>query len=60
MAEVDSELVIVALHEHRDQWRPASVARLDVIDQHIVRIVDYAHCAWVLSAATSVVMTDPS
>jgi RNA polymerase sigma-70 factor, ECF subfamily len=60
VAEVDSELVIVALHEHRDQWRPASVARLDVIDQHIVRIVDYAHCAWVLSAATSVVMTDPS
>jgi RNA polymerase sigma-70 factor (ECF subfamily) len=60
VAEVDGELVIVALHEHRDQWRPASVARLEVIDQHIVRIVDYAHCAWVLSAATSVVMTDPS
>jgi RNA polymerase sigma-70 factor (ECF subfamily) len=61
VAEVDSELVIVALHEHRDQWRPASVARLDVIDQHIVRIVDYAHCAWVLPAATSVVMmTGPS
>jgi RNA polymerase sigma-70 factor, ECF subfamily len=60
VAEVDSELVIVALHEHRDEWRPASVARLKVIDQHIVRIVDYAHCAWVLSAAASVVMTDPS
>jgi RNA polymerase sigma-70 factor (ECF subfamily) len=60
VAEVDGELVIVALHEHRDEWRPASVARLEVIDQHIVRIVDYAHCAWVLSAATSVVMTDPS
>ena len=60
VAEVDSELVIVSLHEHHDEWRPASVARLHVIDQHIVRIVDYAHCAWVLSAATSVVMTDPS
>lgn len=60
VAEVDSELVIVALHEYRDEWRPASVARLDVIDQHIVRIVDYAHCAWVLSAATSVVIIDPS
>jgi RNA polymerase sigma-70 factor, ECF subfamily len=60
VAEVDSEFVIVALHEHRDEWRPASVTRLEVIDQHIVRIVDYAHCAWVLSAATSVVMTDPS
>jgi RNA polymerase sigma-70 factor, ECF subfamily len=60
VAEVDGELVIVTLHEHRDEWRPASVARLEVIDQHIVRIVDYTHCAWVLSAATSVVMTDPS
>jgi RNA polymerase sigma-70 factor (ECF subfamily) len=61
VAEVDGELVIVALHEHHDEWRAASVARLDTIDQHIVRIVDYAHCAWVLSAATSVVvMTDPS
>lgn len=61
VAEVDGELVVVALHEYRDEWRPASVARLEAIDQHIVRIVDYAHCAWVLSAATSVVvMADPS
>jgi RNA polymerase sigma-70 factor (ECF subfamily) len=60
VAEVDGELVVVALHEHRDEWRPASVARLEVLDQHIVRIVDYAHCAWVLPAATSVVMSDPS
>src|ERR1700726_4728674 len=60
VAEVDSEWVVVTLHEHRDEWRPASVARLEVIDQHIVRIGDYAHCAWVLSAATSVIMADPS
>ena len=60
VAEVDGELVIVALHEQHDEWRPASVARLEAIDQHIVRIVDYAHCAWVLSAATSVVIALPS
>jgi RNA polymerase sigma-70 factor (ECF subfamily) len=61
MAEVDGELVIVGLHKHHDEWRPASVARLEVIDQHIVRIVDYAHCGWVLSAAAFVaVMHDPS
>jgi RNA polymerase sigma-70 factor, ECF subfamily len=59
-AEVDGEVVIVALNKQGDEWRPASVTRLEVIDQHIVRIVDYAHCAWVLSAATSVVMADPS
>jgi RNA polymerase sigma-70 factor (ECF subfamily) len=56
VAEVDGELAIVALHQHRDEWRPASVARLEVIEQHIARIVDYWHCPWVLPAATSVVM----
>jgi RNA polymerase sigma-70 factor (ECF subfamily) len=60
VAEVDSELVIVALHKYRHEWRPASVARLDVIDQHIVRLVDYAHCPWVLSAAAAVVVSQPS
>jgi RNA polymerase sigma-70 factor (ECF subfamily) len=60
VAEVDGELVVVALHQRRDEWKPASVARLEVIDQHIVRIVDYAHCPWVLPAAASVVMADPS
>src|SRR5579859_7190009 len=33
VAEVDGELVIVALHEHRDEWRPASIARLEVVDE---------------------------
>jgi RNA polymerase sigma-70 factor, ECF subfamily len=60
VAEVDGELAVVALHQHRDEWRPASVARLEVIDQHIARIVDYWHCPWVLPAATSLVMADPS
>jgi RNA polymerase sigma-70 factor, ECF subfamily len=56
VAEVDGELVVVALHQHRDEWEPVSVVRLEVIDQHIVGIVDYGHCPWVLPAATSVVM----
>jgi RNA polymerase sigma-70 factor, ECF subfamily len=60
VAEVDGELVVVVLHEHRDEWKPVSVARLEVMDQHIARIVDYAHCPWVLPAATSVVMAGPS
>jgi RNA polymerase sigma-70 factor, ECF subfamily len=60
VGEVDGELVVVALHQHRDEWKPVSVARLEVIDQHIARIVDYWHCPWVLSAATSVVVADPS
>jgi RNA polymerase sigma-70 factor (ECF subfamily) len=60
VAEVDRELVVVALHQHRDDWRPASVARVEVIGSHITRIVDYWHCAWVLSAANSVVVANPS
>jgi hypothetical protein len=39
---------------------PSSVARLQVTDQHIAHIADYAHCPWVLSAAASVVVAQPS
>ena len=60
MAEVDGELAVVALRQRGDEWRPESVVRLEVIDHNIVRIMDYAHCPWVLSAASSVVMADPS
>ena len=60
VAEVDGELSVVVLRQHRDEWRPDSVARLDVIDGHIARIADYAHCPWVLSAATSVILADLS
>jgi RNA polymerase sigma-70 factor (ECF subfamily) len=60
VAELDGELAVVALRQHRDEWRPYSVARLEVIDQHIVGIADYAHCPWVLPAATSVVVADGS
>jgi RNA polymerase sigma-70 factor (ECF subfamily) len=56
VAEVDGELAIVALRPHGDDWRPSSVARLQVTDQHIAHIVDYAHCPWILSAASSVAM----
>ena len=60
VAEVDGELAVIVLRQDRDEWRPDSVARLEVIDQHIVRIKDYAHCPWVLTAATSVIVTDGS
>src|SRR5712664_1085660 len=60
VGEVDGELAVVVLRQHRDEWRPYSVARLEVIDQHIARIVDYAHCPWVLPAAISVIVADGS
>jgi RNA polymerase sigma-70 factor (ECF subfamily) len=58
VAEVDGELAVVVLRQHGEEWRPDSVARLEMIDQQIVGIVDYAHCPWILTAATSVVMAE--
>jgi hypothetical protein len=52
---VDGELAVVALRQYGDEWRPSSVARLQVTDQYIAHITDYAHCPWVLSAASVVV-----
>jgi len=56
MAIVDGELAVVALRLRGDEWRPESVVRFEVIDDNIVSIMDYAHCPWVLAAASSVVM----
>jgi RNA polymerase sigma-70 factor (ECF subfamily) len=56
VAEVDNELAVVVLRQHGDDWRPDSVARLEVIDRQIVRIADYAHCPWIIPAASSVIL----
>jgi RNA polymerase sigma-70 factor (ECF subfamily) len=58
VAEVDGELAVTVLRQHRDEWKPGSVVRLEVIDQQIARILDFAHCPWVLPAATSVVVAN--
>jgi RNA polymerase sigma-70 factor (ECF subfamily) len=60
VGEVDGELAVIALHQHGDDWKPASVARVEILGSYITRIVDYWHCAWVIPAATSVVMAAPS
>jgi RNA polymerase sigma-70 factor, ECF subfamily len=60
VAEVDGEVAVVVLRQHKDEWRPASVVRLEIIDQRIVRIADYGHCPWVLPAVASVLMADAS
>jgi RNA polymerase sigma-70 factor (ECF subfamily) len=60
VAEVDGELAVIALRQYGNEWRPSSVTRLEVTDRHIAHIVDYAHCPWVLSAASSVAVAQPS
>jgi RNA polymerase sigma-70 factor (ECF subfamily) len=58
MGDVDGEPVVIILQRGADTWTPYSIVRLSVIGKHIDRVVDYVHCPWVLSAATSVV-ADP-
>jgi RNA polymerase sigma-70 factor (ECF subfamily) len=60
VAEVDDKLAIVVSHEHAGEWKPYSVARLEMLNQQIMRISDYAHCPWLISAADSVVLAEPS
>ena len=52
--EVDGEPVVIILQRGADTWTPYSMVRLEMIGQHIDRIVDYAHCPWVISMAGSV------
>jgi len=52
--EVDGEPVVIILQRGADTWTPYSMVRLKMIGQHIGRIVDYAHCPWVISMANSV------
>ena len=54
VGEVDGEQAVIILQRGADAWIPYSAARLQVIENHIERIVDYAHCPWVILAAASV------
>jgi RNA polymerase sigma-70 factor (ECF subfamily) len=56
VGHVDGNLVVVALRQRNQKWVSESSVRLQVIDGRIARIVDYAHCPWVLTAATSVLL----
>lgn len=60
VGEVDGEPVVIALQRDVDRWKPQAMVRLELLEQHIVRIADYGHCPWVLAAADSVVFSQPS
>ena len=51
---VDGEPVVIVLRRGADTWTPHSAIRFEVVGQRIERIVDYIHCPWVISAATTV------
>ena len=53
VGEVDGESAVVILRRG-PTWTPYSMVRLHLTEDHIDRIVDYAHCPWVIEAAASV------
>ena len=61
LGEVDGELAVILLGREGNAWVPRGVVRLELVDRRIERIVDYAHCPWILPAASSVlVLTEAS
>ncbi len=56
VGEVDGQPAIINLRQDNAGWMPQSIVRVDVADHLIVRVVDYAHCPWVISATTSVIV----
>lgn len=58
LADVDGVLTVISMDQRDGAWVPRSIVRLDVADDRVVGIADYAHCPWVLAAAGSVVIAD--
>jgi RNA polymerase sigma-70 factor, ECF subfamily len=56
VGEVDGQPAVIALRQDNGAWIPHSIVRVDVTDHLIMRVVDYAHCPWVLPAITSVIV----
>lgn len=52
---VDGEPAAVVLLQDGGSWKPHTAIRFEVDGSRITRVVDYLHCPWVLSSATSVV-----
>jgi hypothetical protein len=52
--------VIIVLERSADTWTPHAIVRFNVSDALIVRIVDYTHFPWVLSAASLVRLGTPA
>lgn len=60
VGEVDGEPAVILLHRRAGEWTPHSLVHLEVADERITRIADYWHTPWMLQAATSLVIAQPS
>jgi len=55
VGSVDREPAVIIHFRDGDRWTPTSFIRFEVSDARIVRIMDYIHCPWILTSATSVI-----
>jgi RNA polymerase sigma-70 factor (ECF subfamily) len=60
VGEVDGEPLIILLHRHADGWAPHSVIHAEFTHNRITRVADFSHTPWILQAATSVLVSEPS
>lgn len=54
VGEVDGEPAVIIFFEEGSRWTPACVVHVEAANDRIVRIADYIHCPWILTAAASV------
>jgi RNA polymerase sigma-70 factor (ECF subfamily) len=57
LGDVDGEPVLLILRQEADDWKPASLIRLDMAAGRIISVADYTHCPWILAAAGSVLVS---
>jgi len=60
VGEVDREPQIILLHRHADGWAPHSAIHAEITRNRITRVADFWHTPWILQAATSVLVSEPS
>lgn len=60
VGEVDDEPLVIILKRDEDILTPYAAVRLHVVDQRIDYIMDYLLCPWIISAAASVSLAEPS
>jgi len=60
VGEVDGEPQIILLHRHADGWAPHSAIHAEITRNRITRVADFWHTPWILQAATSVLVSEPS
>jgi RNA polymerase sigma-70 factor (ECF subfamily) len=57
--EVDGESAVIVLGRDGETWTPRGAVHFNIENGLIVRIADYGHCPWLLSAAIQVTV-EPS